>query len=175
MAFVFSGTATTTASVLSGQPTISDFTNGNHSHSNAVGAGTVSHSVLTSLSADNHTQYAMLAGRAGGQTLQGGTNGGNPLNLVADGVGGGTISLGTDGGSVRIANNVTGSLSFFAAAAVSQIAVAALVDSSGGTPAGTVVAAGGAYVQADENNFRASITAKLNELRNALNTYGQIG
>lgn len=175
MAFVFSGTATTTSTVLIGQPTITDYTNGQHSHSNAAGAGTVSHSVLTGLSADNHTQYALLAGRAGGQTLRGGTGGGDPLNLTADNAGGGTISLGLDGGSVKVANNAAGLLSFFGATAVVKASVVVLTDSSGGTPSDTIAAAGAGYVQADTNNFRASVAAKINSIRNTLNTYGLIG
>ena len=38
-------------------PTISDFTNANHAHTNASSGGTISHSNLTSLSSDDHTQY----------------------------------------------------------------------------------------------------------------------
>lgn len=46
------------------------------------GAGGVTdHGDLTGLGDDDHTQYAMLAGRAGGQTLVGGTGSGERLNL----------------------------------------------------------------------------------------------
>ena len=38
-------------------PTISDFTNANHAHTNTSSGGTISHSNLTSLSSDDHTQY----------------------------------------------------------------------------------------------------------------------
>ena len=38
-------------------PTISDFTNANHAHTNTSSGGTISHSSLTSLSSDDHTQY----------------------------------------------------------------------------------------------------------------------
>lgn len=41
----------------------------------------VAHSALTGLSADDHTQYALLAGRSGGQTYQGGTAASNNLVL----------------------------------------------------------------------------------------------
>lgn len=44
-------------------------------------AGVTAHSALTGLSADDHTQYALLAGRSGGQTLIGGTASGNGLTL----------------------------------------------------------------------------------------------
>lgn len=39
------------------------------------------HSGLTGLAADDHPQYALLAGRAGGQTLTGGTEASNNLTL----------------------------------------------------------------------------------------------
>lgn len=39
------------------------------------------HSLLTGLSADDHTQYALLAGRGTGQILIGGVNSGNTLTL----------------------------------------------------------------------------------------------
>lgn len=45
------------------------------------GAGGVAHGALTGLSSDDHTQYALLAGRAGSQTLNGGTAASNNLNL----------------------------------------------------------------------------------------------
>lgn len=42
------------------------------------------HGSLTDLTAsDDHTQYALLAGRSGGQTLYGGTSASNPLTLVS--------------------------------------------------------------------------------------------
>ncbi len=43
--------------------------------------GTKTHALLTSLTADDHTQYALLAGRGTGQTLIGGTASGNNLTL----------------------------------------------------------------------------------------------
>ena len=39
------------------------------------------HGLLIGLGDDDHTQYALLAGRSGGQTLIGGTAASNPLNL----------------------------------------------------------------------------------------------
>jgi hypothetical protein len=42
---------------------------------------TKTHSLLGSLTADDHTQYTLLAGRSGGQTLIGGTASGNNLVL----------------------------------------------------------------------------------------------
>lgn len=64
------------------------------------------HSGLTGLTADDHTQYVMLAGRSGGQTINGGTVGSE--NLILDSTahattkghiflqpGGGNVSIGT--------------------------------------------------------------------------------
>ncbi|HSX52819.1 MAG TPA: hypothetical protein VLF90_00390 [Patescibacteria group bacterium] len=47
----------------------------------AITVGTLAHSALTGLSADDHTQYALLAGRSGGQNLIGGTGSGDNLTL----------------------------------------------------------------------------------------------
>ena len=46
---------------------------------------------LDGLTDDDHTQYALLEGRFGGQTLKGDTNGGGNLTLDGDGVGGGGV------------------------------------------------------------------------------------
>lgn len=43
---------------------------------------TIDHGSLLGLSDDDHTQYALLAGRSGGQTLNGGTGSGENLNLT---------------------------------------------------------------------------------------------
>lgn len=49
---------------------------------NYVSAGASAHSALTGLtSGDDHTQYALLAGRSGGQTIIGGTAASNNLTL----------------------------------------------------------------------------------------------
>ena len=42
---------------------------------------TKDHDLLTGLSDDDHTIYALLAGRSGGQTLIGGTDSGDDLTL----------------------------------------------------------------------------------------------
>lgn len=47
----------------------------------AMSAGVTDHGALTGLADDDHTQYALLAGRAGGQTLTGGTAAGDVLTL----------------------------------------------------------------------------------------------
>jgi hypothetical protein len=63
-------------------PTIGDFTNAQHNHSNAAGGGTIAHSALTGLTTgDPHTQYLLLDGRSGGQSAIGGTASGNSLTL----------------------------------------------------------------------------------------------
>jgi len=68
----------------------------------------LAHSSLSGLTAgDDHTQYALLAGRAGGQTLIGGTAAGNDLTLTGSSGGGGTIIMSDDvdmGGSQQITN-----------------------------------------------------------------------
>lgn len=56
---------------------------GQHNHqSDGLQAGTLDHGLaLTGLTDDDHTQYALLAGRLGGQTLIGGTAASNNLTL----------------------------------------------------------------------------------------------
>lgn len=46
-----------------------------------VESGVTDHGALTGLADDDHTQYALLAGRSGGQTLTGGTAAGENLTL----------------------------------------------------------------------------------------------
>lgn len=67
--------AVTNGNGVSGNPTIDLGTVG------LTDLATRAHSSLTSLSADDHTQYALLLGRSGGQTLIGGTASGNSLTL----------------------------------------------------------------------------------------------
>jgi hypothetical protein len=63
-------------------PTIGDFTNAQHAHTDAASGGTIAHSSLTGLTTgDPHTQYALLAGRSGGQSLSGGTAANDDLTL----------------------------------------------------------------------------------------------
>ena len=59
--------------------------------SNITQVTTRSHASLQNLSADDHTVYALLAGRAGGQTFKGGTAVADGLSLQAtSGVGAGS-------------------------------------------------------------------------------------
>jgi len=60
--------------------TLVDFTDAQHNHQNAAGGGKLDHGLaLNGLTDDDHTQYALLAGRSGGQTLIGGTDSGDDL------------------------------------------------------------------------------------------------
>lgn len=68
----------------SSKPTLGQILIGNASGTYSLSATStlgIIHSTLTGLSADDHTQYALLAGRSGGQTLIGGTASGGNLTL----------------------------------------------------------------------------------------------
>ena len=83
-------------------PTIASFTNAQHNHTNAAGGGTIAYSSLTGLptlvtahsaltgltTGDDHTQYALLAGRSGGQTLIGDSASGTGVLTLRGGTGG---------------------------------------------------------------------------------------
>jgi hypothetical protein len=63
-------------------PTISStgFTNAQHAHTGASSGGQLDHgAALTGLADDDHTQYALLAGRSGGSVLNGGTGAGDDI------------------------------------------------------------------------------------------------
>jgi hypothetical protein len=63
-------------------PTIASFVNATHTHQAAAGGGQLDHGLaITGLTDDDHTQYALLAGRAGGQVLIGGTGIGDDLTF----------------------------------------------------------------------------------------------
>jgi hypothetical protein len=65
-------------------------------------------------------------------------------------------------------------IGFFGATPVGQQSVTALTNNSGGTASDTIAAAGASYNQTDENNFRASVATKINQIRAALVAYGLI-
>lgn len=63
-------------------PTIGDFTNANHTHQGSTSGAKLDHgAALNGLTDDDHTQYALLAGRSGGQVLIGGTGAGDDLTF----------------------------------------------------------------------------------------------
>lgn len=90
-------------------PTISStgFTNAQHAHTGASSGGQLDHgNALTGLSDDDHTQYALLAGRGGGQNLYGGTASGDDLLLESTSNSTkGTVALNPNGGNVSIGTN----------------------------------------------------------------------
>lgn len=138
--FVVYGNATQTLTnktftgVILTTPTITDFTNAQHDHSNAAGGGQFAHANLLLKNADDHTQYALLAGRSGGQILTGGTAASDPLTLRS------TTNV-TKGGILIDQDNVT-------------LGSAKNINVSGGgellglpsTPSGASAAASKAYV-----------------------------
>lgn len=82
--FVFESHQQTLANKTLTTPTIASFTNAAHTHQDAAGGGKLDHGLAMtalSLADDDHTQYALLAGRSGGQTLYGGTGDGDDLTL----------------------------------------------------------------------------------------------
>jgi hypothetical protein len=78
-----------------------DLLDGNHAAAFAAASHTHDHGAgLTGLSDDDHTQYALLAGRSGGQTLKGGTAATDTLTFVATaGVGAGSEYFSWAGGN----------------------------------------------------------------------------
>jgi hypothetical protein len=82
-----------------GTPTITDWTTANHTHQSVAQAGQLDHGLaLTGLTDDDHTQYALLAGRSGGQTFKGGTGSGDDFTIMTTNHGTkGTIFMGTSG------------------------------------------------------------------------------
>lgn len=62
-------------------PAIASFVSAGHDHADGAGGGTLDHGALTGRTDDDHSIYALLAGRSGGQTQIGGTASGNDLTL----------------------------------------------------------------------------------------------
>lgn len=74
------------------------------------GGGVTDHGALTGLSDDDHTQYALLAGRSSGQTLTGGTASGDDLVLRSTtNATKGDVSIQDQGGNVIIGGAATAS------------------------------------------------------------------
>jgi hypothetical protein len=81
-AVVYENLAQTLSNKTLPTPTITDFTNAQHDHSSPAEGGAVDHNGLSSLTVgDVHTQYGILAGRAGGQVLIGGSAANEDLSL----------------------------------------------------------------------------------------------
>jgi hypothetical protein len=70
------------------------------------GSSTGIHGLLSGLTADDHTQYALLAGRISGQTLYGGTTTGETLKLFGTASGTGNVFINSSGGNVGIGTTV---------------------------------------------------------------------
>lgn len=74
------------------------------------GGGVTDHGALTGLSDDDHTQYPLLAGRATGQTLTGGTASGDDLTLRSTtNATKGDVIISDQGGNVIIGGGATAS------------------------------------------------------------------
>lgn len=93
---------------------------------------------------------------------------------------GGSVSGATLGGTLTTVSSLSvsasmshaGTLGFFGATPASKTAVSGLTDSTGGTADSTVQNVGAAFSQATLNNNFADITAKLNAVISALQSYG---
>ncbi len=164
-------------------PVIVSFTSATHDHEAAAGGGTLDHGLsLTGLSGDDHTQYALLAGRGGSQTLIGGTEVSEDLTLSStSNVTKGNVNVGTDGSIVEIGSGAS-FLGFFGTSGVAkESAITALVDSTTGAANDTVIAVpvvnGSGATTAQEvaiNDNFADVIAKINAIRSTLTTYGLI-
>jgi hypothetical protein len=96
-------------------PTISGtgWVNANHAHTGTSSGGQLDHgAALTGLTDDDHTQYALLVGRAGGQTLIGGTAASNNLLLQSTSHGTkGTVRVNENGSSFGMGDGTNASVS----------------------------------------------------------------
>ena len=73
-------------------------------------SGATDHGALTGLSDDDHTQYALLAGRSGGQVLTGGTAGGDDITLRSTtNATKGDVILNDQGGNVTVGGGTAAS------------------------------------------------------------------
>jgi len=123
---------------------------------------------------------ALLPGRAGGQTLNGSTDAGEDLDLFSTADGSkGAVNVGTDDSDVNL-GGASSSLGVLGTAAIPKAgAIAALADTTGGTPAGALVAipavggsgATGPQEAAINDNF-ASVALTLEAVRSTMSAYG---
>jgi len=73
-------------------------------------SGTTDHGALSGLADDDHTQYALLAGRSGGQVLRGGTASGDDITIRStSNATKGDIFIADEGGNVIIGGGATAS------------------------------------------------------------------
>lgn len=88
----------------------------------------IAHSSLTGLtSGDDHTQYALLAGRSGGQSLLGGTGSGDGLTIRSTSNGTkGTVSIGATGTAFVSVDEATPRISTQVQSSVSNAILAAI-------------------------------------------------
>ena len=115
----------------------------NHTHqSSGAQAGTLDHGLaLTGLTDDDHTQYGLLAGRAGGQTLTGGTAASEDLTLQSTShATKGNIVLNPDGGNIGMGT----ASEFGGGARVVGLVNASTVPSTNPTGGGALYAEAGA-------------------------------
>lgn len=102
--------ATMTASVGGGVPTPPNNTTTFLRGDGTFAAPSIAHSALTGLANDDHTQYALLLGRSGGQTLSGGTAASNTLTLNSTtNATKGDVVLNGSGGPVVIGGGIASS------------------------------------------------------------------
>ena len=142
------------------------------------------HSSLTSLTADDHTQYGLLAGRSGGQTLIGGTAASN--NLVLESTANATKGIVLsedpieidDQGGIRLREEDAGGDNYFELIAPSAIASNFTWTAPNANPASTrcvevtsggvvqyaaaACAAGGAYATVDDEDTPLTQRTTLN-------------
>lgn len=127
------------------------------------------HGDLSGLTDDDHTQYARLAGRSGGQVLIGGTAAGDDLTLQTTagvGIGGDTFIFkrGNNGASTIATLSSTG-FDLLASTAVSFGAVAILSDSAGTTTLSNI--------DALDATTETTIEAAIDTLANLTSIQGQ--
>lgn len=150
------------------------------STSSIADLGTKDHDLLTGRGDDDHDLYLNIFGRATGQTVNGGTAASEDLNLQSTGnATKGAVNIGLDDSDVSLGSGAS-SLGVLGTAPIAKAAaVAALADTTGGTPAPAVVAVppvggSGATVAQEgaiNDNF-ASAALKLNEVITKVSAYG---